>query len=327
MRAVYKELVDNSLAAALSAIEIYNKPNFLYRNETFVILIINAWELLFKAKILKDNNHKKTSIYIKQSNGRYKISRTGNYMTIEIRGAMNKIEINSLVKENIENLLEIRDTAIHFYNKKSISYTIFSLGAATLQNYQKLIKKWFNQDLSNYNLYILPLGFSYSFKNFSLMDLSKEPDAMKNLLNNIITQQNKGDVKKDGFYFIADVETKLISAKKIPKKVQAHLTIAIDKNSTNATIFKPESIIDKYPLSGNELWNLVKENIPEIKQNVYYRFLKDHNMRNDTRYSNYNFHNKKQREKYKKNGTVPGGVTPIYNYDALEYILSNIETN
>jgi hypothetical protein len=55
MKARYKHLLENSISAILSAIEIYNKPDFKYRNEIFVILTVNAWELLLKSKILKDN--------------------------------------------------------------------------------------------------------------------------------------------------------------------------------------------------------------------------------------------------------------------------------
>jgi len=53
-KARYKNLLDKSIQSAISAIEIYNKPDFKYREESFSILIINAWELLFKAKILQD---------------------------------------------------------------------------------------------------------------------------------------------------------------------------------------------------------------------------------------------------------------------------------
>ena len=42
----------------ISAIEIYNKPDFKYREETFAILAINSWELLLKEKWLKENNNK-----------------------------------------------------------------------------------------------------------------------------------------------------------------------------------------------------------------------------------------------------------------------------
>ena len=39
-----------AIAATVGAIEIYNKPDFPYRSETFCILAINGWELLLKAK-------------------------------------------------------------------------------------------------------------------------------------------------------------------------------------------------------------------------------------------------------------------------------------
>jgi hypothetical protein len=48
------ELAQKSVQAAISAIEIYNKPNFSYREEAFALLMTNAWELLLKAKWLLD---------------------------------------------------------------------------------------------------------------------------------------------------------------------------------------------------------------------------------------------------------------------------------
>jgi len=51
-----KDLLEKSIQAVLSAIEIYNKPDFRYREETFAILMCNSWELLLKAKALLDNS-------------------------------------------------------------------------------------------------------------------------------------------------------------------------------------------------------------------------------------------------------------------------------
>jgi hypothetical protein len=44
-----KELSEKSILAAVAAIEIYNKPDFHYREEAFALLATNAWELLLKA--------------------------------------------------------------------------------------------------------------------------------------------------------------------------------------------------------------------------------------------------------------------------------------
>jgi hypothetical protein len=46
-----KRLADNSLAAMLAAVEVYNKPQMTYRDEVTVMLIVNAWELALKATL------------------------------------------------------------------------------------------------------------------------------------------------------------------------------------------------------------------------------------------------------------------------------------
>jgi hypothetical protein len=57
-------LLQNAEAALISAIEIYNKPTFAYREETFAILALNAWELLLKAKLLEIKENKSSCLYI-----------------------------------------------------------------------------------------------------------------------------------------------------------------------------------------------------------------------------------------------------------------------
>lgn len=55
-------LLENSISAALASIEIYNKPDFKYREQSFTILNINAWELLLKANALLDAGEDITSL-------------------------------------------------------------------------------------------------------------------------------------------------------------------------------------------------------------------------------------------------------------------------
>jgi len=57
-------------AALLSAIEVYNRPTFAYREETFAILALNAWGLLFKAKLLAEhrNNPRCLQIFERRTN-------------------------------------------------------------------------------------------------------------------------------------------------------------------------------------------------------------------------------------------------------------------
>jgi len=48
----------------LAAIEIYNKPQIEYRDECFLILLVNAWELLLKAILSKN---KQSIFYFKKT--------------------------------------------------------------------------------------------------------------------------------------------------------------------------------------------------------------------------------------------------------------------
>src|SRR6185437_13459168 len=57
-------LLQNAEAALISAIEIYNKPTFAYREESFTILALNAWELLIKAKLLSVNSNDVRCLFV-----------------------------------------------------------------------------------------------------------------------------------------------------------------------------------------------------------------------------------------------------------------------
>jgi hypothetical protein len=57
-------LLQNAEAALISSIEIYNKPTFAYREETFAILALNAWDLLLKAKLLNVHDNDPNCLYV-----------------------------------------------------------------------------------------------------------------------------------------------------------------------------------------------------------------------------------------------------------------------
>ena len=141
-----KHLLEKSIQAAISAIEIYNKPDFKYREESFCILMVNAWEVLLKAKIITTNQNKLNSIFVidknlKKKDGteykktKYKKNRAGNEMTIDIFTSLKIIKDDTL-KENIKLLVEMRDNAIHFYNEsKYFEKKVLEIGTATLKSY------------------------------------------------------------------------------------------------------------------------------------------------------------------------------------------------
>ncbi len=106
----YWTVVEKSRAACVAAVETYNRASSPYREETFAILMINAWELLLKARIMKENGSKRASIYAYEprrnkdgSPGKrlvFKRSRSKQPLTINIVRAYNLV--SKYAKDRIE---------------------------------------------------------------------------------------------------------------------------------------------------------------------------------------------------------------------------------
>lgn len=321
---IYKKLLENSVDAVLSAIEIYNKPDFKYREQVFTILNINAWELLLKAKILKDNGDNITSLYITLPDSTFKTNRSGNPMTIEIFGAIRKLRLNSTLTENLKNLIEIRDTAVHFFHDDAIAYAVYSLATASLKNYQKLVQDWFGRSLLEYNFYVLPISFAFNFKTLSMLELEQRPEIVTNLIRSITDTQASLN-QDDDFYFACEVSTQIVSAKKFVEGSPDFVTmIDADANPDTLIVTHVQRLIDKYPLTYKKMWTQVKAAKPHIKQTTFNRFIREHQIKENPDFSAYSFRTKAHEEEYKKTGRLPTAITSIYNEDAKRYIIANI---
>lgn len=314
-------LLENSIAASLSAIEIYNKPHFPYRNEVFCILIVNAWELLFKARILNDEADNIESIYVKDNKGNFKTNRNNAPLTIEIFGAMDKLKIPETVYKNISSLIDIRDTSIHFISNQSLDYLVYSLGAACLRNFQKCIKEWFKRDLLEYNFYIMPLGFAHNFKTFKLLDIEKEPEEIKRLIG--LISENQKSQTTDGFVFNCEIQINLVSAKKITEETD--LQVSVNPNATEYIVVeKAQKLTDKYQLSFNELWKRIKRELPNVKQTEFISFLKAKKVKENEKLAGYNFRYKRHEDEYLKTGKIATGTACLYNEECVKFCIVEI---
>lgn len=199
----YRSLLDKSINSMLSAIEIYNKPNFSYREETFAILAVNSWELVLKAYLLKISSYKINNLYVmepvlkkngdKSTRKKPKLNRAENPITIGLFEVIKKIEekgtpISENIKNSIESLVELRDNAIHFHNEKEISKELQELGFGCIKNYMNLIKLWqIEIDLSCYNFYLMPLAYVDSkveATSITTEEVKKYIDFVKNKVSN-----------------------------------------------------------------------------------------------------------------------------------------------
>ncbi|HUY20603.1 MAG TPA: DUF3644 domain-containing protein [Candidatus Binataceae bacterium] len=203
-------LVEKSEAAMISAIEIYNKPDFKYREETFALLALNAWELLLKAKVLAENRNDPRAIQQHErhkkkdgtlSKKQYlKKTRSGNAHTISIRQAIVTLDGNAssrldpAIKTNLDGLIEIRDNAAHYLNAGAqLAKQVLEIGTAAVRNYITLTQKWFKRDLSRYNLFLMPLGFLSQQTPATALVLNHDERSLIAFLASLAQQGALGD--------------------------------------------------------------------------------------------------------------------------------------
>jgi len=174
--ALFTKFVEKGEAALIAAIEIYNKPAFRYREETFALLAINAWELLLKARLLKDggNDPKVIRVYEprRTKSGKtskklyYKRNRAGSPLTISLPACVVGLDKNAAtrlspeIKSNLDALIAIRDNAAHYINASPVlAKQVLEVASATIKNFIILAKTWFSRDFSESLSLVLPLSF------------------------------------------------------------------------------------------------------------------------------------------------------------------------
>jgi hypothetical protein len=283
----YKPFVDKSIGAALSAIEIYNKPDFKYREETFAILMINAWELLLKAKIVKENKSSLKSIYVHVNkigkNGNKlatlipDLNRSGNPKTIGLPKCLSiclqpPIDLNPIIKENIFVLMEIRDTAIHFqHDDKFLSKKVFEIGTASLKNYLTLITDWFEYDLSIYNFFLMPMTFFHDFEAIRSFSVNSNKEQIENLLKYISTKEKESPSDENREYNISlQLETKFIKSTSTDSLLVNYST---DSEAIQINI-KEEDSLKNYPFDYDRLTEMLRDRYSDFKSNQKYHLVR-----------------------------------------------------
>lgn len=279
-------LLKNAEAALISAIEIYNKPAFAYREETFAILALNAWELLLKAKLLDIKKNDPRCLYVyftkeiaggQQSKKKYvKRNRTGNKMTIAIADCIVRLEAEKItipepIKQNLIALTEVRDNAIHFINASpQLSKQVLEIGTACLRNFIELGKQWVNLNLSSYSLYLMPIGFLPSAVATAIAPSNDEQNVV-NYLATLMKDAHEGDVQD--YHVSLDVN---ISFKRTSAAAANAIIVTNDPNDPNAIAvnISEEDIQKQYPWNYGTLTERLHNRYIDFKENNKYHQLR-----------------------------------------------------
>ena len=277
-----KELHEKSLQAALSAIELYNKPDFRYREESFAILMCTAWELLLKAKALKDGAeefnlivvvHPETDPQTLVRRVVPKTNRSGNPMTLGLGIlAIRALESrwNGYTKEcraNIELLIELRDNSIHLVNDDlALSKQALAIGLASVKNYMSLAARWFNVDFSQYNFYLMPMSFFHGYEAIEADSITPATEQSKRFLDYLASIDTESDAESEHLVLLS-IETKVVKGKG-SEGVAVRWTT---DPAAPAVSVREESLLETYPYDTADLVKKLKDRYTDFKQDKNYQ--------------------------------------------------------
>ncbi|QYU70691.1 DUF3644 domain-containing protein [Leptolyngbya sp. 15MV] len=277
----WKALVDKSIAACCAAIEIYNKPVVPHREETFAILVVAAWELLLKARLIQENGNQLKAIYetepVKRKDGKQgkrwavRRNKAGNPITIGISTAIDRAKalpakpLDTACKENLELLVEVRNNAVHFMNEdRDLAIRVHEVGVAALRNYATALADWFEHDISTLRFAILPLSFDGAVAA-QVVPAAKRSQQAQNLLAHMERAISSAVAPTDGRFAVSlRVETRIVG-----NRASDAVPIKHGRGPDAAKVeLTEEALRQGWPHDYEELVRRVKKRVPGVKQNA-----------------------------------------------------------
>ncbi len=284
------ELAEKSVQAAIAAIEIYNKPDFAYREEAFALLMTNAWELLLKGKWVFDHAESVESLYQLVDDGsgkkKSKLNRSGNpnshgvgYLATKLLEDPNS-GLEKPCHDNLLALVEIRDNAAHFIQKDLyIGRRVLEIGTASLRNYLFLATEWFQFDLSRYNFFLMPISFYHGFEAAEPVTRDRYPTQIQRLLSYLDSLEENEQGETSNQHVALRLETKLVRAKD-ENSIAFRWT---DDPNAPALRVREEDVLKNYPYTYRELTEMMKRRYEDFLENTAYHKIR-RNLEKETKF-------------------------------------------
>lgn len=291
-------------------LEIYNKPTIKYRIEGFAFFICNSWELMLKAKLIKDGQN----IYHTDHPDR----------TIGLSTSIGRVytDKNTRIRLNLERIVHLRNTSTHYITEDyEIKYA--PLFQACVFNYINELKRFHQRDVAD------SIAQNFLTLSASYEPLSNEQIRVKypaEIAEKLIQQANEIEVLSREYNsenFAIDIRQNLYITK---NKKDASFTVSLSNDSETKVVLKKElgDKSDKYPYSYNTAIQTIQERMK--KHNFKIDYDKGFNSHIFELFSN--FYNIKTDDKYTLVHYNEGKeVYKTYSEELIVFILDEIKKN
>ena len=191
---IKSELLTKSREAMLSAVQIFNNPNIIFKSESFIVLVNISWTYFMHA-YYRDKKIDYRYFEQKGKRKRYDKTKRGAYKYWELERCLNdkNCPIDKIPKSNLNFLIGLRHEVEHQMTTRIDDYLSARFQACCL-NYNNYIKKLFGDEFGIDK----HLSFSLQFSSISdehakqLNDFSELPANIGSFINdfdNSVTEE------------------------------------------------------------------------------------------------------------------------------------------
>ena len=210
---------------------------------------------------MADHGNKVSSLYVmeprtkkdgtKSMKLQIKETRSGNPFTHSLDFLAKKLveskAFDANAWANIQALLEMRDSSIHFYNRSgAFPIRLQEIGTASLKNFVAATKSWFGRDMSEFNFYLMPLSFVALPRQTEALVLNHEE---KKFLAFVESLEPANDDASSPYFVTVNIDIKFTRS-----KAKDALGVQVTNNPNALEVrLTEEQIRDKYPWDYNRL--------------------------------------------------------------------------
>lgn len=223
-----KNLLENSINSALTAVETYNRPGSKFRLENYIVLMIIAWTKLFHAYFQSTIGEK---YFYKEKNGHYKII-DGDKKAWELSECIKNYQkicdqadvLSNAVVANLKLFIGIRNKIEHrFWDGTTLDIILFGECQALLYNFENCIIRLFGNDYAINTCLAYALQFSHLRSKEQLISqrelLSKDMQDIKRYID-----KYKTDLPQD-VYDSQEYSIKLLQIPKVSNTNRSDLSV------------------------------------------------------------------------------------------------------
>ena len=254
-----KRMARTAISALVAAVEIYNKPTVEYREQTFAVLLVNAWEVLLKARIVQINNNKMSPILERKPKSRvFKTDEvTEGQSTIPLKTVLGTADIPGEVRDNLTEVINVRNEAVHMgLLHPELKGEILKFGTASVQNFVQLAQKWFAEPVPVTHL--LPVGFVGDAQVVKASINARQNELLRRL-SRVSAGAREGN---EGFAVSLSVDIRLN-----PQMTGGGVIAPThDANAPKANL-TTDQLLEVYPNSHEEIKEMCKKTYSDFKVN------------------------------------------------------------